>query len=105
MEKDRLLSLTYNDKLEFIFNNEHLDIFVNDIDSSIRREVAKQGYGLEKLISDKDKYVRCEVAYQGYGLDIIINDKDIDVREEVIWYCRKHQDKEECKKILTLYNL
>lgn len=83
MEKDRLLSLTYNDKLEFIFNNEHLDIFVNNIDSGIRREV----------------------AYQGYGLDILINDKDIDVREEVIWYCRKHQDKEECKKILTLYNL
>ena len=60
-----------------------LDILVNDGHEFVRLEVAKQGYGLDILINDKDWEVRREVAKHGYGLDKLINDEDEDVRKEV----------------------
>ena len=60
-----------------------LDILINDENYAIRCEVARQGYRLDILVNDKDYDVRYEVAKQGYGLDILINDDDIDVRREV----------------------
>ena len=60
-----------------------LDKLINDEDWCVRYEIAKQGYGLDKLINDKNWRVRCEVAKQGHGLDILINDEDYDVRYEV----------------------
>ena len=55
----------------------------DDEDYVVRAEVAKQGYGLDKLIKDKDYRVRNRVAMQGYGLDKLANDKDYRVRETV----------------------
>ena len=60
-----------------------LDILINDWHWYVRQEVAKQGYGLDILVNDEDWKVRLEVARQGYGLDILINDKDWNVRLEV----------------------
>ena len=60
---------------EYIENND-----ITNKSWIIRCEVARQGFGLDKLINDKDWRVRCEVARQGYGLDILINDEDCDVR-------------------------
>ena len=50
-----------------------------------RREVAEQGYGLDKLVNDENEYVRAAVAEQGYGLDKLINDESPKVREAVAW--------------------
>ena len=60
-----------------------LDILVNDKDCDVRLEVAKHGYCLDKLVNDEDCDVRLEVARQGYGLDILVNDWHCYVREEV----------------------
>ena len=57
-----------------------LDKLINDRNWYVRKEVVKQGYGLDKLINDKDWRVRCAVVKQGYGLDILINDKHWCVR-------------------------
>ena len=43
--------------------------------------MTKQRYGLDILINDEDSYVRLEVARQGYCLDKLINDES--------WYVRK----------------
>ena len=48
---------------------DNLEELVNDEDWSVRKEVVKQGYGLNKLINDTNYKVRREVAIQGYGLD------------------------------------
>lgn len=57
-----------------------LDVLVNDTSAIVRCEVAKQGYGLDILVKDKSSFVRKEVARKGYGLDILVNDEDSDVR-------------------------
>ncbi len=57
-----------------------LDELVNSDNWEIRRDAAKQGYGLNKLIHDKYWDVRYAVAEQGYGLDILINDSNTFVR-------------------------
>ena len=60
-----------------------LDELVNSDNWEIRRDAAKQGYGLDKLVNDKDWHVREAVAKQGYGLDKLIYDKYSYVREIV----------------------
>ena len=62
---------------------DNLEELVNTRDWDVRREVARQGYGLDILINDWHWYVRQEVAKQGYGLDILVNDEDWKVRLEV----------------------
>ena len=71
-----------------------LDILVNDEYEDVRLEVARHGYGLDKLINDEDEDVRCEVAKQGYGLDILINDEDKYVRLEVTRQLELRKNKE-----------
>ena len=46
----------------------------------VRRTVAEQGYGLDKLVNDEYSSIRAEVAKRGYGLDILINDEHAEVR-------------------------
>ena len=48
----------------------------------MRKEVAKQGYGLEKLVKDPSEDVRVEVAKHGYRLDILEKDESKYVRAE-----------------------
>lgn len=98
-----LLNLGFIKKLELIRQHEYLDIFINDPDWSVRLEVAKQGYGLDKLVNDKKTGVLIEVAKQGYGLEKLINDTRI--KGAVLHYCKNNIEKEECRKILNLYNL
>ena len=64
-------------------SNLKLDTQINYGDYRVRVEVARQGYGLEKLINDKDYDVRIAVAEQGYGLDKLVNDESFWVREAV----------------------
>lgn len=40
----------------------------------VRLEVARQGYGLDKLVNDKSWVVRAVVVQQGYSLDTLIHD-------------------------------
>ena len=57
-------------------------MFVDDEDWRVREEVAKQGYGLERLIDDDEDWrVRRAVAEQGYGLEKLIKDEIQYVRE------------------------
>ena len=72
---------------------DNLDVLVND-DWHVRKEVAKQGYGLDKLVNDEDEDVRKEVAKHGYGLDKLINDKDWEVRLEVLHQLELKKNKE-----------
>ena len=46
----------------------------------MRLEVAKQGFGLDKLVDDESWKVRLEVAKQGFGLDKLANDEYTAVR-------------------------
>ena len=62
---------------------EELDILVNHGAWRVRKEVAKQEYGLAILVHDEDCRVREEVAKQGYRLDTLVHDVDWSVREEV----------------------
>lgn len=105
MQNSYLYSLPFEDKIKLIENNQYLDIFAEDPAFSIRMAILEKGYVLNKLVNDYNYFIRIGVAEKGYGLDILINDKDINVREQVIEYCKKHQDKEECKNLLNLYNL
>ena len=61
-------------------SNLKLDIQTKDEDYVVRRDLADQGYGLEKLINDDDFRVRLAVADQGYGLEQLVNDKSYNVR-------------------------
>ena len=49
----------------------------------VRKQVAKQGYGLGLLIDDPDEDVRVEVAKNGFGLNTLKNDESDYVRAEV----------------------
>jgi hypothetical protein len=49
----------------------------------VRKEVARQGYGLALLIDDPDEDVRVEVAKHGFGLDKLKNDESEYVLAEV----------------------
>lgn len=51
--------------------------------SEVRLMVARRGYALDKLINDEKVGVRHAVAEQGYGLDKLINDPSRTVRGEV----------------------
>lgn len=53
-EKEEILNLDDLKKFEMINNHENLDILIDDEDYRIRKAVAEQGYGLEKLINDND---------------------------------------------------
>ena len=64
-------------------SNLKLDTQINYGDYHVRVEVARQGYGLEKLINDKDYDVSIAVAEQCYGLDKLVNDESFWVREAV----------------------
>ena len=79
--REELLDLSYTNKLDWIYNDQYLDIF----------------------IEDPSPYVRSCVAERGYGIETLINDKNIYVHFCVIAYCRNH--KEKFKDILMLYNL
>ena len=56
----------------------------------VRRAVANQGYGLDKLVNDEKPIVRIGVAYQGYALDKLINDEHGYVRNAVEMYLLDH---------------
>ena len=64
----------------------NIDVFVDSKDFIVRKSVAEQGYGLDKLINDSDPRIRSIVAEQGYGLDILANDVNANVREAVAKY-------------------
>lgn len=53
---------------------------VDDEHPYVRAEVARQGFGLDKLINDDYWGVRAEIANQGYGLDKLIHDEEPKVR-------------------------
>ena len=74
IDNKELFSLSLDRKAALIKEGKYPDVFVNDPDTKVRIEVAKQGYGLNKLIDDPSLFVRCEVAKQGYGLDKLINE-------------------------------
>lgn len=63
--------------------NAELDKMVNSDNWEIRREAARQQYGLDKLINDVNHWVRVAVAEQKYGLDILVSDSSDWVREAV----------------------
>ena len=60
-----------------------LDILINDKNVDVRAIVAEQGYRLDILVNDSHWHVRTTVARQGYSLDVLINDKDANVRVAV----------------------
>ena len=64
-------------------SQEELDLLIKHANVTVRKEVAKQGYGLDTLIYDEDWEVRRLVAKQRYNLDILLRDRDWIVREEV----------------------
>ena len=68
-------------KIFLINNRKHLEILLYDENPFVRKAVAEEGYGLNKLINDEIYFVREAVARQGYGLDILVNDEDPEVRE------------------------
>lgn len=65
-----------NEKLDKVINND-------ETDWHIYKEIAEQGYGLNKLVYHKNDSVRLAVAKHGYGLNILANDKNQTIREEV----------------------
>ena len=105
-----------------IFNS----IFIEDKNYMIRYTVAKRKYKLEKLVNDEYLSIRCiayeneyagdnilneslyikeDLIWQGLFLDIFITDSTDYIKKLVIRYCQQHSFKEECKKILLLYNI
>lgn len=58
-----------------------LDVSIVDSDWRVRAEVARQGFGLERLIQDESPEVRAAVAEQGYELEMLLEDENEDVRE------------------------
>ena len=105
MDKEELLNLNYVDKRSLIRQGKYLDVFIKDKHWEIRKEVVKRRYRLDILINDNDPDVRMAVVRQGYRLDKLINDKNKYVRLEVIIYCKEHNNEEECRNLLRLYNL
>ena len=67
-----------------------LNKLIHDKYWDVRATVARQGYGLDILVNDESKWVRRKVAYQGYGLDKLINDESSDVREVVSQYLKEN---------------
>lgn len=63
------------------------DILVDSTDVKIRINIAKEGYGLDKLIYDKDFRVRLAVAKNCYKIDTLMDDKNLIVHLYAI-YCR-----------------
>lgn len=82
-QKEYILNLTYSEKLGMINNNENIYVLIDDGDWYVRKAVARQGYGLEKLVNDRSPNVRVEVTKQGYGLDKLVDDKNWFVRKTV----------------------
>ena len=105
MQNSYLYSLPFEDKIKLIENNQYLDIFAEDPAYSIRMAILEKGYALSKLVNDYNYFIRIGVAEKGYGLSKLINDPHEIVRNAVIRYCKEHQEKEECKNLLNLYNL
>lgn len=58
ISKEKLLNLDYLEKLELIRAKKYLDVFIEDEYWKVRRDVAEQGYGLEKLVNDESWRVR-----------------------------------------------
>ena len=56
----------------------------------MRVQVARHGYGLDKLVNDRSANVRYYVAKRGYGIDVLINDENADIRE----LCQEFLDKQ-----------
>lgn len=61
----------------------------------MRKAVAKQGYGLNKLVKDNNRDVREEVAKQFYGLNELIYDDSDSVRELARTYLLIYYEKHE----------
>ncbi len=49
---------SFEDKIKEIKEGKNLEEYLHDEDMNIRAEVARQGYGLDKLVRDKDWRVR-----------------------------------------------
>lgn len=62
------------------YNKIKIDEIISNGSVLEKKEIAKQGYGLDKLIDDKHWEVRFAVAEQGYGLDKLVNDEHLAVR-------------------------
>lgn len=102
-------------KVALIRKGLYLDTFIDDTDEFIRAEVAKTGYGSDKLVTDKSKIVRqtlakyefeldklvediewevrAMVAMRGYGLDKLVNDSNEYVKEAALRSIEKFQYK------------
>ena len=97
--KDNLYILVNNENTDYSVRREvakhgyGLDILVNDNDWEVRQEVAKHGYGLDILVNDRNWAVRREVARQGYGLNKLINDKNENVKREATIQMLKEKTK------------
>ena len=70
----------YYFRSDFKYFNNYLFKQYKDPDPSVRMEVVKKGYFLDKLYKDPDPYVRMEVAKYGKYLDILVDDPDPLVR-------------------------
>ena len=55
---------------------------VDDPNWFVRKQVAKQGYGLGLLVNDPDEDVRVEVAKHVFGLNTLKNDESQYVQAE-----------------------
>lgn len=62
----------------------NLDDTIDNGDISAKIDLAKQGYGLDKLINEKSEYILAEIAKHGYGLDKLSNVDSIRVKREII---------------------
>ena len=59
------------------------DAIVDSVDESKRLEIAKTGYGIDKLVNDSSWRVRKVVASFGYGIQRLKDDVDWRVRKEI----------------------
>ena len=112
---DEIRNMIIPKKVALIRKGLYLDTFIDDTDEYIRAEVAKTGYGSDKLVTDKSKIVRqtlakyefeldklvddiewevrAMVAMRGYGLDKLVNDPNEYVKEAALRSIEKFQYK------------
>lgn len=78
---NRILSKSFNEKLNDIKNNKNLDVFIRDKDIEIRKAVARSNDNKANKFLSYDYYedVRLEVAKNGYCLDKLIYDPNYKV--------------------------
>ena len=77
---EKIVSNDVNERFKMAKQGFFLDKFVYDGFHKIRKAVAEQGYGFEKLINDEHWCVRLAIAKQGYGLNKFVYDDCYKIR-------------------------